>query len=69
MMLLQTQNADIPMPRFLYGAAWKENQTQRLTGTTMVLSVVIEEGSASDFSKFKLAPEDQRPKEDARRKT
>jgi diketogulonate reductase-like aldo/keto reductase len=27
----QTQNADVPMPRFLYGTAWKENQTQRLT--------------------------------------
>ena len=30
-MLSQTQTADVPMPRFLCGTAWKENETQRLT--------------------------------------
>ena len=26
-----TENADVPVPGFLYGTAWKENETQRLT--------------------------------------
>lgn len=31
MTLQKTDSADVPSPRFLYGTAWKENQTQRLT--------------------------------------
>ena len=27
----KTEVADVPVPRFLYGTAWKENETQRLT--------------------------------------
>ena len=30
-MLQNTENAAVPIPRFLYGTAWKENETQRLT--------------------------------------
>lgn len=30
-MLQNTENTDVPIPRFLYGTAWKENETQRLT--------------------------------------
>ncbi len=31
MTLQKTDVADVPVPRFLYGTAWKENETQRLT--------------------------------------
>ena len=31
MTLQQADFADVPVPRFLYGTAWKENETQRLT--------------------------------------
>ncbi len=31
MTLQKTDFADVPAPRFLYGTAWKENETQRLT--------------------------------------
>ena len=27
----KTEVADVPVPRFLYGTAWKENETQRQT--------------------------------------
>lgn len=31
MTLQETEIADVPIPRFLYGTAWKEDETQRLT--------------------------------------
>ena len=31
MLLQNTEIAGVPVPRFLYGTAWKENETQRLT--------------------------------------
>ena len=31
MMLQSTKYEGVPVPRFLYGTAWKENETQRLT--------------------------------------